>query len=310
MPRTPPFKETIEAWQQDMLNDPKISPNTVRTYIQGSWRVFNYAVQHDWPLNVKKLEPRHYSEYWRSIQGLSSKTQSTYMCAFSRLLAFAQNPYAERCTIDLIPVRGEVFWLERPQIIRLFRTAPHPRVLAAEVLFTYTGIRDFEGRELRTRSLTDNWLIVQSGKRRKGRKIPIDNEFWKMMDPYLEWKAQAVEAFGRSDYFMVHPRVPNNKCPKGPLVPYVQNGLSKMCMEHGLSLDPPIPHTNAHPFRRYFGRSLYEAGCPLSQIRDYYGHKTLAQTEAYIGINEQMSAEAMEKFRPKYLDEVRGREVA
>lgn len=306
MPRPPPFKETIVAWDQAMVNDPQISPKTRDTYIPAAWRIFRFAQAHGWPMNVKKLEPRHYMEYYQSIQGLASKTQSTYMCAFTALLKFAENPYAAKCRVRIQAERGEVTWAERPQVIKMFQTAPNPRVLAAEVIFAFTGIREFEARALRERSLTDNWLIVNKGKRSKGRKIPIDDEFWAMLEPYMKWRAEYP---AKSDYVLVHPQYSNRGKlgGSGPLVPYQEYGLSLALHRHGESLDPQILGISSHSFRRYFGRSLYYAGCPPAQIQNYYGHKTLAQTMDYIGINDEMSREAMEKYRPKYLDDVRGK---
>lgn len=306
MPRTPPFKETIEAWEQEML-DSMVPETTIETYIGQAWRIFRYGKAHGWPMNVKKLEPAHYREYYQSIQGLASKTQATYMAGFTALLTYAENPHAEKCRVHLQPERGEVHWLERPQFIKLLQTAPNPRTLAAEVVFGYTGIREIEIRDLRERSVTDNWLIVHKGKRSKGRKIPIDDEFWKMLEPYTKWKAEYP---AKSDYFLVHPKSCRTPQGRGPLLPYQSQCASLMLTAHGLLLDPPIVGLSAHWFRRMFGRELYYNQCPPVQIQRYYGHKTLAQTMDYIGINDEMSAEAMAKYRPKYMDEVQGRQMA
>lgn len=286
-----------------MQNDPQVSPRTRETYTESAWRIFRFGQTHGWPMNVAKLEPCHYMEYYQTIQGLASMSQATYMNAFTQLLHYAKNPYADQCRLKLRPVRGEVYWAERHQVIRLFQTAPSPRILAAEVVFSYTGIREMEARQLRERSLTDKWLIVQVGKRQKGRRIPVDEEFWQMLEPYVQWKDRYETKWGSSDYFIVHPE--DARRMTGELVPYAAGGLSGAMVRHGLSLEPPIPHMNAHSLRRYFGRSLYEAGCPATQIQGYYGHSTLQQTMDYIGITDEMSWDAMAKYRPKYLDDYR-----
>jgi integrase len=196
--------------------------------------------------------------------------------------------------------RGEVFWLERSEVIHLFRTAPSPRCMAAEVVLAFTGIREKELRELRIHSVTDDWLHITAGKGRKARKIPIDEEFWQMLRPYLEWRREYSTKWPDSPYFLVHPE--NAGFERGPLVPFAEGGISDMLWRHGMS--EGIKHSNSHPWRRFFGRDLFENDCPVSQIQRYYGHSSEQQTLDYIGVTQEMDVNAMRKYRRSYLADI------
>lgn len=295
MPRRAKWAEDMIAWEEALYSEGK-SPNTVETYLEAGSYAYRYGREHGWPINPRLLTPAHVYQYYESLQGHKSKTQATYMFGFMTLLKFVKNEGVKNLNLRIKPERGEVFWLEREEVMTLLERWPNPRILAARVLWTYTGIREIETRSLRKKSLTERWLSVESGKGRKGRKIPIDDEFWSMMQPYLEWRDQYERRWGPTDYFLAHPKEPLHQT--GPLQPYSENVLSELSMVHGRSIG--ILHASSHPFRRQFGRDLYYNECPPTQIQRYYGHKTLEQTMEYIGVMEEMSWDAMQKYRSSY----------
>ncbi|MDW5562565.1 MAG: site-specific integrase [Methanomassiliicoccus sp.] len=295
MPRRSKWAEDMDAWEAALFGEGK-SPNTVETYLEAADYALRFAKEHDWPLNPRQLTPAHVYQYYENLQGYRSKTQATYMFGFMHLMKFVKNPGVKSLKLHLKPERGEVYWLEREQIMKLLECWPTERLLAARVLWIYTGIREVETRHLRKRNLTERWLSVESGKGRKARKIPIDDEFWAMMQPYLTWREQYERRWGKTDYFLAHPE--DHLHVRGPLKPFSEGTLSEMSKEHGRSIG--IEHANSHPFRRQFGRDLYYNQCPPTQIQAYYGHTTLEQTMRYIGVEEEIAWEAMKKYRSSY----------
>lgn len=286
----------MDAWKEALLAEGK-SLHTVDTYGDSAGYAYQYAKQHGWPMNPRQLKPEHVYQYYEEVQGHKSKTQVSYMFGFLALLRFVKNGSTSGIKLNIKPERGEVFWLTREEVMRLLECWPNSRILAARVLWTYTGIREYEARKLRKKSISERWLSVESGKGRRARKIPIDDEFWAMMQPFLEWRELYERKWGRTDYFLAHPK--NQLSQTGPLVPYSEEVLSKLSRAHGLSIG--IAHANSHPFRRQFGRDLYYNGCPPTQIQKYYGHATLEQTMQYIGVTEEMSWDAMQKYRSSYM---------
>lgn len=295
MPRRCKWAEDLDAWEAALYRDGK-SQATVRNYTVAAEYALRYAQDHGWPLNPRKLEPAHAYQYYGSIQGLRSKTQALYMHGFLAFLRFVKAKEMTDLNLRIRPQRGEVHWLTKEQVIALLERHPSPRILAARVLWAYTGIREFESRTLRKRNLTEKWLYVEAGKGRKARSIPIDDEFWAMMRPYQEWREIYERKWGATPYFLAHPE--NSLNQTGPLKPYTANVLSKLSREHGLSIG--IAHATSHPFRRQFGRDLYDNGCPPTQIQQYYGHSTLEQTMDYIGKREEISWQAMRTYRSSY----------
>lgn len=297
MPRRARWKDDLDSWER-ALRDEFAPRTTIKTYVGPVRAAYRWGVQNGWPENPRKLEPQHIYDYYDSIQGLRSKSQATYMMSLMQFIKHVEAPQVANMRIRIQAERGEVHWLEKEQVLHLFRTAPYPRCLAAEVILACTGIREAELRTLRTDMLSENWLHVTSGKGRKGRKIPLDEEFWQLLEPYTTWRAEYVSRWGDSPFFLVHPEhVLNGE--SGRPVPYAEGGISGMLRDHGLSQG--IPHTHAHPWRRYFGRDLYFNECPPTQIQRYYGHATLEQTMQYIGVTEEMDQAAMRRFRSRYL---------
>lgn len=297
MARRARWKDDLDAWRAQMQRE-LASPGTVRVYSQRIRAIMAYGREHGWPANPRRLRPEHVQQYYDSIQGLASNTQAHYMTVLLCFLRFVKNQEVTGLRMRIRPERGEVYWPTQEQILTLFSTPPTPRCMAAEVVFTYTGIREMELRTLRTTAVKDKWLIVQAGKGRKARKIPIDDEFWQMLQPYLEWKEGYMRKWGSSPYFLVHPKV-SGTVEHGPPMPYAEAAISQMVRKHGESLG--YEHITAHSFRRKFGRDLYYAGCPPTQIQRYYGHTSLSQTMEYIAIEDEVSREAMMRYRPSYL---------
>lgn len=296
MPRRARWKDDLDDWER-ALRDNFAPITTIDTYIPNVRAAYRWGTQNGWPDNPRKLEPAHIYDYYGHIQGLRSKTQATYMASLMQFVKFLKAPRVMNMRIRITAERGEVYWLELEQVLHLFRTAPNPRCLAAEVILACTGIREIELRTLRSDMMTPQWLIVNSGKGRRGRKVPLDEEFWTLLRPYTEWRAGYAARWGDSPYFMVHPERVQPE--SGRLLPYQESSISKMLRKHGLSQG--IEHANAHSWRRFFGRDLYYNQCPPTQIQRYYGHVNLEQTMQYIGVTEEMDQAAMRRFRSRFL---------
>lgn len=296
MPRRARWKDDLDDWER-ALQEEFAPVTTIDTYIPNARAAYRWGTKNGWPDNPRKLEPAHIYAYYDHIQGLRSKTQATYMASLMAFVKHVRAPNVANMRIRIKAERGEVYWLEKEQVLHLFRTAPFPRCLAAEVIMACTGIREIELRSLRSDMLTRDWLHVSSGKGRRARKIPLDQEFWDLLEPYTEWRAAYAEKWGDSPYYLVHPE--RGLAETGPLLPYRESSISRMLKAHGDSQG--IEHANAHSWRRFFGRDLYYNQCPPTQIQRYYGHVKLEQTMQYIGVTEEMDQAAMRRYRSRYL---------
>lgn len=63
----------------------------------------------------------------------------------------------------------------------------------------------------------------------------------------------------------------------------------------GRRLELPVP-LSGHVLRRSFGRIAYQAGVPLVDIRNVYGHESIEMTTYYIGVDQDAMAAGLARF--------------
>ncbi|HEV2428937.1 MAG TPA: site-specific integrase, partial [Thermoplasmata archaeon] len=63
----------------------------------------------------------------------------------------------------------------------------------------------------------------------------------------------------------------------------------------GKRLELPVP-LSGHVLRRSFGRIAYQAGVPLVDIRNLYGHESIEMTTYYIGVDQDAMAAGVARF--------------
>lgn len=286
MPRKPLFKSRSEEWIEER-KDRMLSMSTVEAYEICLRVAFRFATSHDWPMNPKKVGPGHLRQYYEHLQTYSTGTQRQYINVLLMFLRWSGNGNFEDVKLRIRPTRSRVNWLSEEQVAMLIAQAPYPNLKAMVVGFAYTGMRLSELLTLRTRDMRPQEILIR-GKGRKERTIPVNEEFWIEMDPYLKER----EKYGSHETFLVH-RSKRSVC---SVSNYSDMGVYSAVIRYGLEAGI---HTPPHTFRRSFGRHLYKRGCPLAELSYLMGHASVEQTVSYLGIGECDLQDAM-SFRPNY----------
>ena len=286
MPRKPLFKVRLGEWIEDCERR-MLSTATVEGYETFLGIAFRFAKEHDWPMNPKKITSFHIKEYYEYVSNLSMGTQKQYMDSLLRFLKWAGNKNFEDVNLRIQQSRSRVNWLSEEQVGLLVSEARSPNLKAMVTLLAYTGMRSGELRTLRAKDVKRDEVVVR-GKGRKERSIPVDDEFWIEIDPYIKER----ERIGPHETFLVH-----RSARSGMRVSsYSDVGIYNAVIKHGLRFNL---HTPPHTFRRSFGRHLYKRNCPLAELKTLMGHASIEQTISYLGIGECDLEDAM-KFRPSY----------
>jgi len=287
MPRRPPLKDQIERWIEDCERR-MLSDITIVDYRRRMKRVYEYASRNDWPMNAKKLKPKHLRDFYQSISHLSTASQKVYTDAFLLFAKYHKNQELSEIRLRITVSRTRVDWLTEEQVADVLRNARRPFQSAMVVLFAYTGMRASEVTNLRMKDVNRNQITVR-GKGRKERIIPIDTEFWSMVAPYMEWRDTVT-----GDYFLMHPSNGNAK-------QYATSSVRMSLMDLGKKLNH---HLSPHTLRRSWGRHLYKRGCPLGELQHLMGHASVEQTMKYLGIGEWDVGDAIRLYRPSYKSQI------
>lgn len=285
MPRRATFLEKLDAWKLD-LESANYSPGTVETYLTSGKLAWRYACQKGWPQDPRKWTPGMVRDYLEYLRRFSTNTQANYVRMLLLFLKFAGNTQFEKFRLGIAVERSRVDWLTEDEVSVVLRTAPSPEIKAMELVFVYTGIRECELASLRVADVTRDFIIVR-GKGSKARKVPLTEQFWISIRPYMEWRVRQPGAL-----FMMHPAGPGY-----PLGPYTVDGIKSAIRRHWKASSR---HLSPHTFRRSYGTHLYKRGMPLPDIQKLYGHRRVETTIRYLGITEEDLARSVSKFQPVY----------
>jgi site-specific recombinase XerD len=285
MPRAPTYRRKAEEWITS-LEAENAPAKTISAYKFAVLKAWKYGMEHQWPEDPRKLEPKHIRAYQEFLKQYATTTQASYLIPLLVFLRWDGNRSLDNFKTRLRPVRSKVDWLTEEEVGRAFATAPLATTKAMEIVFAYTGIRLSELRELKLSEMTPSHLIVL-GKGSKGRRIPLTMQFWDAIRPYMTWRSQRP-----GNYFLIHDNARGHK-----MGPYSEGGMKEAIAAH-------IPilkrHVSAHTFRRSYGRHLYKRGMPLVEIQGLYGHASLQTTINYLGITDEDRAVNLQKYQPTY----------
>lgn len=227
------------------------------------------------PFCASAVTAEHVLAY-RSAPHWALTTKRPVLAHLRAFLEWGDNPIAKERMLWRIP-RGRPRnrrWLTRGQLADLYDTSSgRARLhLAAQ---GFNGLRECELLRLGWRDVTispPNSTIALLGKGRNGgkpRTIPLT--------PTLE----AVLCDWKTDSDRVYP-VKRSQA---------HFELAQLGREAGI----PFP-VSGHVLRRSFGRIAYQAGVPLVDIRNIYGHESVEMTAYYIGVDEEAMAAGLALF--------------
>lgn len=146
--------------------------------------------------------------------------------------------------------------------------------LAAFHLLWQCGLRLGEVEELRLEDLdlADRRLMIRDSKNRKDRTVYVADAALQALQDYL-----AVRGWGGGDYVFLYRNAPLKK-------DLVRRRLKEVGRQAGVNLYP-------HRLRHTCATQLLNAGCPVTTIQRFLGHKRLSTTMIYARAYDQVVAD-------------------
>lgn len=145
-----------------------------------------------------------------------------------------------------------------------------PQRAAVYAVMAKTGVRISEALALKVDSVhfePQKWFVLPQfyGKRRGNRKLPIDAELWRLLEPYLEWRSEVMAANGE-----VHDMLFVKANGQAFSLGFDPSGYFSKCIkadQERLGLSDGSNHFTAHAFRHFFSDELVRNGCS-----DFFWH--------------------------------------
>ncbi len=203
-------------------------------------------------------------------------TKRPVLSTLRTLLASKGSELASRSALWRIP-RGRPtrrYWITRDQMAELYDASRGRE----RVHLAFQGFNGGRECELLRLGWTDvdftSGTMAIVGKGRNGgkpRTIPMTPTTRAVLE---EWRARSM---GRLVYGVAHAAAHAELA-----------GLGKR-----VGVGVPL---SGHVLRRSFGRIAYQAGVPLVDIRNIYGHESVEMTAYYIGVDEEAMAAGLARF--------------
>jgi site-specific recombinase XerD len=159
------------------------------------------------------------------------------------------------------------------------------------------GLRAGEMARLALVDLTTSQVRVRLSKGDRGRLIPLDGWASREVRHYLAHVRPGLVARARARGFDGPDPGAVLVMSKGAaLKPYESSSFHSMLSRLGERVGVP---TTTHDLRRSFGRRLYEGGATLPVIQKLLGHRDVATTIEYLGLDlDDMASALREMYDP------------
>lgn len=186
----------------------------------------------------------------------------------------------ETCAKHDVGIPGDILWLYREELIRLFAVIREPVFYVAVALAAYCGLRFGEITHLQWQDweVRERVLLIRAkpGWKPKGgysRKVPlIDNA----LDALLKWRNRQVEPAPEQWILTSESggRIRHNS--------WYNDRLRRACREAG------IKEITAHPLRHTFATLAINANMSMFDVSRILGHRSIRTTEeTYLHANSQ-----------------------
>ena len=290
-----------------------LSPHTVKAY-RDTLQLFRRFLQDEKHLPFSQMTFDHldhhaiaeFLEWLRTTRHCSVTTCNQRLAA---LKAFAKYAAQEDVTLMVVytevsKVRSQraaqapVSYLSEPALASLL-AEPDPatsrglRDQCLLILLYDTGARIQELLDLRLRDV--HWqesvpCVYLTGKGRKTRVVPL-------LPPTVQHLTRYVERFHSApaapDAWLFYSVIKGHT---GPLSPDAVARFLHQYAQHARERCPEIPpRVHPHLLRHTRAMHLYQAGMPLSYIKDFLGHASVNTTDIYAAADVHMLRAALEK---------------
>ncbi len=209
------------------------------------------------------------------IARYASNTANSLMAVLGSMLAFhgsvvmVQMRQRRRLRMPE-PERGVLRW-HSVETVDLLLTTAEGTLRIVLVLGFYLGLRSKEMVDLNRSDVMENAVRIM-GKGQKSRTLPLEGATQRELQ-----------------YYMAHPHATERLLAHDGM-PYTTRGIRSMLERHGKRMGT---HLSPHDMRRTFGRQLWKRGVRIETISKLMGHKHIATTIRYLGIDQDDLRDAL-----------------
>ena len=276
----------------------RLSPHTIKGYTRDLEQLVRYCDAREidqWTL----LQQHHMQSYvaGRHRMGLGSRSLQRELSAIRSfydylLKALYCNHHPAQGIRAPKGPRRLPKTLDVDQIAGLLETDPDSaleiRDLAMWELFYSSGLRvsELAGLNLNAVDLTDGSVLVEEGKGRKSRVLPVGRCAKDAIRRWLDVRP-GVTAIDEPALFVSR---------RGGRISVrsIQSRLERWCRKLGLS-----EHVHPHMLRHSFASHLLESSRDLRAVQELLGHSNISTTQIYTHLDFQHLAEVYDKAHPR-----------
>lgn len=259
------------------LQEEGVTPRYV-SQIRGTLRSFREHCRVSGVNTTKGVKPEHIWSFLKRYEGMSFSHQRTTASIIRTYLVAFENSCMLRMKVRFRGSgRTRVDWLSPEEIEQVFRTPMLPQQMVLIGAGLLEGMRRIEVLRLTVRdaqeAIRTHFLRIR-GKSSKERSVPLQADYELILNSYLAWKDPSDD----SERLLGFERTRS------------EGLLKEFCSRFGKKF-------GYHTLRRSFGRALWLRGVQIETIAQLYGHSSVDQTRAYLGISLSDMQKALEGYR-------------
>jgi integrase/recombinase XerD len=235
----------------------------------------------------------------------SASTSNQRLAAIDSFFTWmqSQDPTRMACCQDILAIPAKKH--DRPAVAHLTvqqtrqmlalpdrhtRTGRRDATLLATLYDTAARVQELADLTVRDIRLDDPAMAALTGKGRKARHIPLDNNTAALLTAYLtEWGLHRPGHDDHPVFFNQH----RSKLTRGGIA-WILHKYQTQTTDPALADMLLSPHVLRHSRAMH----LYDAGVPLPYIRDILGHVDLSTTEIYARASTEAKRKALETVYP------------
>lgn len=279
------LKDAINEFERGLVGQ-GYSKNSVATYMRHLMKLseqfgdkeieeIRRADLTDFLFNVR-LKDDGTEKNMRTINSIKTAVKSLF-----RSLDLDRNP-ADRMRIKRVRIERD--YLTEPEVKALLAGTTDKRDHAILAVLCFVGLRRSELVDLKVGEALDRDELTIFGKGGVERSVPINRYLRGVLDAFLEWKAERGES--------LDPKAPLFVSRKGnPVSPQAVYNLVRKWSEKALGRE-----CHPHTMRHSFASMLVAKNVNLATIQRLMGHTSIAMTETYLHISNELRVDAVERL--------------
>lgn len=291
-------KEKLTAFLDQLTVEKRASIHTIKSYQRDLNHLTNYCVAKsipDWPSLTQNDIRSHIASRHRlglsstSLQRELSAIRSFFNFLLKKSLAdnnpalYIKAPKQARKlpkTLDVDQVKG---LLEAGA-----NSAIEIRDLAMFELFYSSGLRlsELSALNLTDIDLTDNSLLVKSGKGGKSRLLPMGSKAVAAISNWLPQRLKNSDATENALFISTRGRRIGQR--------NIELRLEQWCKKKDIA-----EHIHPHMLRHSFASHLLESSQDLRAVQELLGHSNISTTQIYTHLDFQHLADVYDKAHPR-----------